>query len=193
MRKGWGTFFVLLIPAILLSWALFIAVGTLLSRVCLERSPMAIAGLQAIPFLLPPALYFLIDRALLRTFLMLVAVALPLAIAIPGMEGAPQRSKQKETARRMQAIMTAIENNAARTNKYPDAASIDDLQRQLGQPLPKVDAWCHPFAVAARASGYLIVSFGLDGKPDGKPYVYGKADRLEDDIVAKDGTFLRSP
>src|ERR1700737_246232 len=109
MRRSWGTFFVALIPSILLSWALFIAVGTLLSRLCLEQSPVAIRALKAIPFLLPAALYFLIDRTLLRTFSMLVAVTIPLAIALPGVANAPQRSKQKETVRRMRAIMTALD------------------------------------------------------------------------------------
>ena len=192
-RRSWGAFFFLLIPAVLLSWGLFIAVGMTLSRVCLEESPLAIAALQAVPFLLPPALFFLIDRNVLRTFLMLIAVAIPLAIAIPGLEGAPQHSKQRETVRRMRAIVTAIEANAARTNRYPDANSMGDLQRQIRQPMPQVDAWCHPFAVASAAKSYQIVSFGLDGKPDGQPYVYARTYKLEDDIVVKDGTFLRMP
>ena len=194
MRRGWGFFFVALIPAILLSWALYIGIGVAaFSRMCLEPYPFAIGVLKAIPFLLPAALYFLIDRAVLRTFLVLVVVAIPLAIAIPGLENAPQRSKQKETVRRMRAIMTVLEANAVRTNRYPDANNINDLQRQLGQPLPQTDAWCHPFLVTSNKTGYQIVSLGMDRKPDGQPYVYGRPFRLEDDIVAKDGTFLRMP
>ena len=193
MRRGWGTFFVALIPAILLSWALFIAVGTLLSRLCLEQSPLAIRALKAIPFLLPPVLYFLIDRAVLRTFLMLVAVTIPLAIAIPSTEGATQRSKQKETVRRMRAIMMALDANATRTNRFPDANDIASLQRQLGVAIPLTDSWCHPFVVTSNARGYQIASLGMDGKRDTEPYVSGTTYKLEDDIVAKDGIFVRMP
>ena len=192
-RKSWGAFFFLLFPTVLVSWALFIGIGVMLSHVCLEQSPFAIASLQAVPFLLPPALFFLIDRDVLRTFLVLVVVAIPLLIAIPGLEGAPQRSKQKETVRRMRVITEAVNVNFGLTNRYPDANSIADLQRQIGKPLPQVDAWCHPFAVASTATGYQIVSFGLGGKPDGQPYVFGQTYKLEDDIVAKDGIFLRMP
>lgn len=193
MRKGWRTFFISLVPAVILSWIAFILIGTLLSRVCLERFPFAISALNAIPFLLPPAIYFAIDRSLVRTLLILIAVAIPLAIAIPGMEGVPQRSKQAETMRRMRAIMKAAEVFAAKTNRYPDANSIADLERQLGQALPATDSWCRPFGVTSNATGYQIVSFGLDGRPDGQPYVYARTFKLEDDIVAKDGIFLRAP
>jgi hypothetical protein len=158
-------------------------------------------ALAAIPFLLPPALYFFIDRAttkqrvdvVIRTVMMAVAVALPLMIGIPSFEGATQRSKQKETVRRIRNIMTALDAHAVRTNRIPDANDIASLQRQLGVPLPLTDTWCHSFAVTSNANGYQIVSFGMDGKRDAEPYVAGQSYKPEDDIVARDGIFLRKP
>jgi len=191
--RGWRIFLVGVIPAIALSWIAFIVTGVVLSRVCLEEWPIVISLLGAIPFVLPAAIYFAIDHSLFRTFLILILVTIPLAIAIPSTEGAPERSKQRETLHRMRTIMTAIEVHVAKTNRRPDAKSISDLERQLGEPLPEVDAWCHPFAVSADANGYEIVSYGLGGVPDALPYVYGRTYKLEDDIVAKDGSFLRAP
>jgi type II secretory pathway pseudopilin PulG len=193
MSRGWIPLLIAIIPAMVLSFIFLIATGVLLEHVCLEQWPFAIALIRAIPFLLPPAIYFAIDRSLVRTLLMLIVVAILLAIATPGLEMAPQHSKQHETLRRMRTIMAALEKNAARTNRYPDANSVADLEKQLGQQLPHEDAWCHPFAIASNAAGYQIVSYGIDGKPDGTPYVYGQTYKLEDDIVAKDGTFLRKP
>jgi hypothetical protein len=65
-----------------------------------------------------------------------------------------------------------LEAHRARTGSYP-VSLADAIQNQpvIGRPIPiGQDLWGNPMSYSRMADGFLLVSFGRDGKPDGTNY-----------------------
>jgi len=60
-----------------------------------------------------------------------------------------------------QGVQGWIEGERERTGGYPSSLPTSE----------SVDAWGHPLRYQKLADGYLLVSFGRDGKPDGSDYL----------------------
>jgi hypothetical protein len=112
-----------------------------------------------------------------------------------------------ETVRRMRELASALEFFRFKHDAYPkDAAAFPASLSPMPLPqIPGADAWGTPFAyrVDPTLRGYLLISFGADGKPDAG--VYDAAGILKSfepatttdpkaDIIVRSGfVFLHAP
>lgn len=149
-----------------------------------------------------------------RSTLRAVAVAVVLfsgvvflaAMLIPGMIGSS--SHQKRTMADIRSIGTAVESYGIDNNQYPPAHSLDELAKLLAptyiKTLPRQDGWGHDFRYVCwreqsdspGPDSYLIASPGKDGKwetTDLRKYTESAFQGLDQDIVYKNGSFLRYP
>jgi hypothetical protein len=109
------------------------------------------------------------------------------------------------TMRDIRTIATASEAYATDENHYPIATNMSELKKVLEpvyvRELPEKDGWGEPYiyTVSADRQRYRIVSKGADrqlefgsDKIEDKPVVR-KSQRLEDDLIYQDGSFVQSP
>jgi type II secretory pathway pseudopilin PulG len=114
---------------------------------------------------------------------------------VPALYRLVQYSHEKETMANMRLIGTRVEDYAEAHKTYPTAASIEDLERVLGQPIPLRDGWGHSYRYAARANAYVIVSQGKDGEAESQnPWSYTQAltKSFDADVVFSNGAFVRA-
>ena len=124
-----------------------------------------------------------------------------------------KRTPWESTMSDMRSAATAIEAYATDVNKYPDAQSWSELGKVLSptyiKTMPEKDGWGNEYAyvVSADRMNYRVISAGADGtfewdsrrivlppaKPDGKAIEPKASDRLEDDIIFADGSFVQFP
>jgi general secretion pathway protein G len=94
------------------------------------------------------------------------------AIAIPNMQNAVERGRQKRTMADMRSLATAMEAFAIDNNEYPttegawqDVSVLEDLLSPVYfNEMPTSDGWGHPFQVWSNGVDYWIVSPGRDGE-----------------------------
>lgn len=128
----------------------------------------------------------------MRTIVIAVICALGLAVDLPSMLTIDQRLRQKETMQRMRTIAAALHTYAAAHHRYP---AIDGVAA-LGAILPSEDGWSHRFALRSQADSYILVSYGSHGEPDvasPEKYPVGPTTAFDDDIVMRNGEFIRFP
>ncbi len=126
-----------------------------------------------------------------------------LAISIPNLNRALNRSKQNRTMSDIRSIATAIEAYSMDHASWRPAETLSDRQlHALLEPkyiskLPAADGWTHPIRIrfpktASDAPvGYVIWSPGRDGKRDAM--WKGPTTNFDNDVVYSDGTFLQYP
>ncbi|PYQ48083.1 MAG: hypothetical protein DMF59_17085 [Acidobacteria bacterium] len=154
-----------------------------------------------------------ISRAAVVSWFGSTAVAaLFAAIVIPNILTASGRSPQKHTMADMRTIATAWEARATDVNRY-NAAAIDfpttgvtfeNLTTYLTPTyvkyLPAKDAWGNnyhfgadrPWGAKEAAQVYTVISYGKDGKSQGK-WEGGATTHFDCDIIYSNGTFLQYP
>ena len=110
-----------------------------------------------------------------------------------------------KTMEDMRVIATAAEAYATDNNRYPAAASMEELRAFLEptyvRTLPMKDSWGNAFVWRISPDGqhYRILSAGADGRLSFDSEVIDvnaqpkQSDSLDEDIVYQDGTFLRFP
>lgn len=175
--SGWAVLVTLVVPAIVIEYVLFVLALGYRSRSCSEAGSRVVMTLG---LAIVPLLYFLIDRratrerlwrVMARTAAIALVALLPVAVAYPGLEGAPAESKRRETMRRIEHIAKRLESYAENHNAYPVAHDVAELQRVLGGDLPATDAWCDPLAIASDVKHYSIAGHGIvyrDGSFDAR-------------------------
>ena len=148
---------------------------------------------------------------LIELLIVVAIIGILAAIAIPNLLTAMQRSKQKRTMADMRSIATAWEARATDVNKYNAAGasypaigglSWDDLNSYLSptyiKQFPKNDGWNNAFQYglssswgnAIAAQGYMIESYGKDGKAEGT-VVGGPTTNYDCDIIYSNGAFVQ--
>jgi len=195
-RSGTGLVLLLALPAIFATvWLTFAVI------VRLPQDNAAFALLILAPLLLVTAIYFVIDRAfikqsvgasIVRSLIILLVAFLGLAVEIPSELTIAQRMHQKETMQRMRTIAAALRAYASTHHGFP----VTDNVAAAGANLPREDGWMHPFALRSRADSYFLMSYGSHGEPDvasPEKYPAGPTTRFEDDIVMRNGEFIRYP
>jgi type II secretory pathway pseudopilin PulG len=122
------------------------------------------------------------------SLLVQLAIVGAAAIALPNLDfGDADRSRQKRTIAAMRSIATAIDEVRLRTGTYPVVTGVAELQRLTTRKLPLTDGWSNAFALQAGRRGYTLSSPGLCGEESGEP------NDVRNDIVVRNGTFVRKP
>ncbi len=138
--------------------------------------------------------------------LLLYIPAILIAIALPNVLSATQRSKQVRSMADLRTIATAVEAYATDHNAYPSVRTIDELAPLLEptytKSLPRVDGWekaffYEPIQCAPACAGYRLASAGKNGTLE-RPladYEEGFVATADDDadIVFGNGEFIRAP
>jgi hypothetical protein len=115
------------------------------------------------------------------------------------------RSKAKRAMGEMRSLAISCEAYAVDMNRYPKAATLDELAR-LVEPtyikgMPRLDPWGKPYVYATwgKESHYRVVSGGADGVIDGASLAMTDKDPQrangshKNDLVFVDGEFRRYP
>jgi type II secretory pathway pseudopilin PulG len=120
------------------------------------------------------------------------------AIAIPNLQNAIQRGKQKRTMGEIRTVATAIESYAIDNEAYPDVTGDAEELRPFLEPtyilnLPATDGWNNPlvYEIYEDGQGYWIGSLGSDGVSSGPEE--GPTSRFTDDIFMANGVFVTYP
>jgi type II secretion system protein G len=132
---------------------------------------------------------------------LLVAVAIigiVAAIAIPALNSAIQRARQKRTMVELRAVATAVSSYATDFGFVPRLASGDVgsltgyLVPTYVRTLPSADAWHTPILYQSEGLDYTVRSLGSDGVAQGS-LTPGPTAHFADDIVMSDGVFVQWP
>ncbi|MBN2431627.1 MAG: type II secretion system protein GspG [Acidobacteria bacterium] len=104
---------------------------------------------------------------------LLMIIGIIAAISIPSLLEARERVSAKKTMGDMRQIVTAVEAYYTDQGRYPEAATIGELNKILqddvyARNLPTLDAWGHPFVFESQPDGpgYCLLSIGSDGRRD---------------------------
>ena len=130
-----------------------------------------------------------------------------LAIAVPNLLTAMQRSKQKRTMADMRTIAAAVEARATDVNAYPETTNLDELAALLEptyiKKMPRLDGWSNPIQYRAICNAgfcdnYVLASSGKDGKftvdyVDAANAEPETTTNFDEDIIFSDGKFVRYP
>ncbi len=152
---------------------------------------------------------FLAGSRVATAFFVLVWALLTAAAAV-NLPRALHRSRQRLTMTHIREVATAVEAYAADNHSYPDAKTIEELERCIeptySKALPRTDAWGWPLeykAVFKPAEGkppaageYVIRSPGRDGvyeKKDPAAYNAGAVSGFDRDLVFSNGSFSQWP
>ena len=152
-----------------------------------------------------------------------IGLTLILAVAVPNVIEARNRSMQKRTMADLRSIGTAWEARATNTNSYDiagtPACTVEATAESFGKlctvpaerlarvleptyikHLPRTDGWGSPldFRVGhpdakGHAQTYAIRSPGSDQRIEGESYIAGSFSAYERDLIYSDGSFLTYP
>ena len=136
-------------------------------------------------------------------FVLVAIIGILAAIAIPNLLTAMQRSRQKRTVADIRTGVVAIEEWGAEHNGYPQAASVNEVERIIGRSIPAVDAWQHPYKYECWAdeAGHPCARFGLASAGEDGAFEHESLSEYEEatpsafdcDIVYAGGTFVQTP
>ncbi len=124
-----------------------------------------------------------------------VMIGIIAAIAVPNLLNAIDRGKQKRSMADIRSIGTAVEEFSIDNNRYPAAASFEELEPFIVgkylRKVPEVDGWGNPFLLESTETGYTLISAGKNGVVDGCGE--GKTGRFDADICFRNGRFTQWP
>jgi type II secretory pathway pseudopilin PulG len=133
-------------------------------------------------------------------FFVVVVAGLVAGVALPNLQDAIQRARQKRTVRDIERVSLAVNSYATdHGGRYPEAASIEDLARMLAKidpDMPKKDGWGNSLRYRRTPSAFWVASAGRDGKwqkDDPSYYTERATSSFDDDIVCKNGVFVQAP
>jgi general secretion pathway protein G len=135
---------------------------------------------------------------LIELLITVAIIGIVAAIAIPALNSAIQRARQKRTMADLRAVATAVSSYATDFGFVPRLASgeVGSLTGYLiptyVRTLPTADAWHTPMLYESEGLGYTLRSLGSDGVAQGS-LTLGPTTRLADDIVMADGVFVQWP
>jgi len=109
---------------------------------------------------------------LIELLIVVAIIGIIATMALPNLNNALQRAKQRSTMANMKAIGSALETYAVDHNVYPKAltdAGADVISNFLSplymQKVPAADGWGNPWHIDTNTNGtiYTISSYGRDG------------------------------
>jgi general secretion pathway protein G len=135
---------------------------------------------------------------LIEVLIVATIIGLIVAIAIPNLISAIQRSRQSRTISDLRTISHGLAMYDRDHIGYPRAASLEPLTNiseglvlYVGQP-PVNDGWRSSFQYKSDGRAYTVVSVAANRLID-LPWTPGTTTRFEDDIVIIDGNFFQMP
>jgi len=135
---------------------------------------------------------------LIEVLIVAAIIGMIVAIAIPNLLNAIQRSRQSRTISDLRTISHGLAMYDRDHTEYPRAASLeplttiaDGLVLYVGAP-PVIDGWRHTFQYRSDGRAYTVVSAAANGVLD-LPWTAGTTTHFADDIVMIDGNFFQMP
>lgn len=136
--------------------------------------------------------------SLVELLIVVAVIGLIVAIAIPNLLNAIQRSKQTRTISDMRSISNGLGIYQQDYAKFPILASLgeltdvsDGLVPFIGQ-VPLDDGWNNIFKYRSDGDSYTLASYGVNLLAD-TPWESGFTSYFTDDIVILDGSYLQIP
>ena len=135
---------------------------------------------------------------LVELLIVVAIIGLLAAIAVPALNAALQRARQKRTMVELRALATAVSSYAT---DYPFMPKVGPGDADLLFPylvptyvrhLPAYDAWRNPIQYAADGLSYTVLSSGSDGIVQSAPPL-GQTHTFADDIIVVNGVFVQWP
>ncbi len=137
--------------------------------------------------------------SLVELLIVAAVIGLIVAIAIPNLLNALNRSRQARTVSDMRTLSNGLGIYQQDYAQYPEAASLSDfsaiapdLVPFIGENIPTLDAWQFPLEYKSDGQSYTLVSYGLNKAAD-QPWQSGLTSLFEADIVVLDGAFFQIP
>jgi general secretion pathway protein G len=124
-------------------------------------------------------------------------IGILVAMAIPNLIGAIQRSRQSRTVADIRMISEGIEAYQVDNSFYPvvNDGTVSMLSGNLEIYIRRFndfDGWGEPIFYGSDGSHYTVISFGWN-MASNLPYVDGPTTTFDADIVFADGNFLQWP
>ncbi len=136
--------------------------------------------------------------SLVELLIVVAVIGLIVAIAVPNLLNAIQRSRQTRTISDLRSISNGLGIYHQDYSKFPIAASLgaftdvsEDLVPFIGQ-VPTDDGWQNTFQYRSDVDTYTLASFGSNLLVD-QPWTSGPTSYFDDDIVMMDGAYLQIP
>jgi len=136
--------------------------------------------------------------SLVELLIVTAIIGLIVAIAIPNLLNALERSRQTRTVSDLRTISNGLGIYAQDYAKFPEASSIgdftvisNDLVPFIGE-VPTYDAWKYTFQYKSDGDSYTLASYGRNRLAD-QPWESGVTSYFDDDIVMMDGAFFQIP
>jgi prepilin-type N-terminal cleavage/methylation domain-containing protein len=137
--------------------------------------------------------------SLIELLIVAAIIGLIVAIAIPNLINAIQRSRQTRTISDLRTISNGLGIYQQDYAKFPPAASLaafsdvsDDLVPFIGANVPTTDAWHMDLQYKSDGDTYSLASTGANKVVD-LPWTSGITAYFDEDIVILDGSFLQIP
>ena len=108
--------------------------------------------------------------------------------------GAIDRGYQKHAMRDMRRIADCIASHKATHDRFPSVNNASELV--CDSPVPLKDHWGGSYVIAFANDSYYVISTARGREPDVErpsDYEPGTTTKFEDDIVLRDGEFIRWP
>jgi general secretion pathway protein G len=134
---------------------------------------------------------------LIELLIVVAVIGIIVAVAIPNLIAAIQRSRQSRTMADMRMISEGVELYQNDHSFYPllDSGTVADLGDHLRlyiRDYNELDGWSTPIDYDSDGRGYTLVSYGWDAVVD-LPWTFGATDSFDADIVFTNGNFLQWP
>ncbi|HSL18925.1 MAG TPA: prepilin-type N-terminal cleavage/methylation domain-containing protein [Methylomirabilota bacterium] len=134
---------------------------------------------------------------LIELLIVVAVIGIIVAVAIPNLIGAIQRSRQSRTMADLRMISEGVELYQNDHSFYPllDSGTVADLGDHLRlyiRDYNELDGWSTPIDYHSDGHGYTLVSYGWDAVVD-LPWTFGATDSFDADIVFTNGNFLQWP
>jgi general secretion pathway protein G len=135
---------------------------------------------------------------LLELLIVVAIIGLLVAIAIPALQYALDKSKQRVTLSDMRMIANAVmtydlDNSFFPSNSLDAAGLMNVLRPYAGRALPETDRWGNEFGYSSQGEDfYSLESYGRDGI-DGTNIDFLTRNDFDLDLVHARGTFAASP
>ena len=141
--------------------------------------------------------------SLLELLVVVATLGVLVAIAIPGLMTALDKSRQKRTMAGMRAITTALASYNTDHGQFPNlrgttADLAPPLEAHYMRFTPRADGWGNDMIYgildpAVDGASYIMRSYGKDGADDGLGGIGGETHDVNNDIVVFDGAFSQWP